>query len=311
MAIYDRDYVFRNSGPRRGSGMWSYNAILIGINVAIFVLGMFSHRIREISLDFGYFSTFRVTWDGGLQFWRFITYQFLHANLMHLVFNMFGLIFFGPLVEQHLGSRRYLALYLTSGIGGGLSYLLLNALGMLAAQMNLMHVPLLLYNGNSVNPGAWSDTPLIGASAGVFGVIVAGAVIAPNLVVQLIFPPVPMRLKVMALVYVGIAFFNVLVSGKNAGGDAAHLGGAIAGYFLIRNSHLLRDFFDVFTDSRRHKRNTRQPQARPPTPKPRTQRDDDAEVDRILDKVRQQGTQSLTSAERETLAKATRSRGGV
>ncbi|MBI1189562.1 MAG: rhomboid family intramembrane serine protease [Tepidisphaera sp.] len=309
MAIYDRDYIFRNSPPRRGPRLGSFNTILIIVNIAIFVLGALSPKLRELSLEYGYFSTFRVTWVGGLQFWRFITYQFLHANFAHVFFNMLGLLVFGPLVEQHLGSKRYFALYLTCGVFGGVSYLILNALGMAAAQMGFNHIPMLLYNSG---PGIGSsDVPLIGASAGVFGVIVAAAVIAPNLTVQLLFPPVPMRLKVLAMVYVGIAFFNVVVQGKNAGGDAAHIGGAIAGYFLIRNAHLLRDFFDVFTDSRRQKSRERQQQARPAAPRARTERDDDAEVDRILDKVRQHGTQSLTSAERETLAKATRSRGGV
>jgi hypothetical protein len=119
-----------------------------------------------------------------------------------------------------------------------------------------------------------------------------------------------MRLKVLAMVYVGLAAFNLIFNGKNAGGDAAHIGGAIAGYFLIRNAHLLRDFFDVFNDSRKVQAR-RQPQAPTNTPRVRTAKDDDAEVDRILDKVRREGTASLTSAERDTLANATRSRGGV
>lgn len=307
MGIYDRDYVFRKT-PARGLNMQSFNTILIVVNLAIFVIGFLSPRVREIMLEYGYFSTYRVTIGGGLQFWRFVTFQFLHAGFTHVAFNMLGLLVFGPLVEQHLGSRRYLALYLSCGIGGGLSYLLLNALGTAAAQLNLMHIPVVLYN--AAGSTTMSDVPLIGASAGVFGVIVSAAVIAPNLTVQLLFPPVPMRLKVLAMVYVGLAAFNLIMNGKNAGGDAAHIGGAIAGYFLIRNAHLLRDFFDVFSDSRKT------PVRRPPpaassVPRARTAKDDDAEVDRILDKVRQQGTGSLTSAERDTLARATRSRGGV
>ncbi|MFA6043506.1 MAG: rhomboid family intramembrane serine protease, partial [Phycisphaerales bacterium] len=167
MGIYDRDYVFRKT-PTRRLNMQSFNTILIVANLAIYVIGFLSPRIREIMLEYGYFSTYRVTPHGGLQFWRFLTFQFLHANFMHVGFNMLGLLVFGPLVEQHLGSRRYLALYLTCGICGGLSYLLLNALGTAAAQMHLMHIPVLLYNPAGAT--GMSDVPLIGASAGVFGV---------------------------------------------------------------------------------------------------------------------------------------------
>lgn len=307
MGIYDRDYVFRST-PARRLNMQSFNTILIVLNLAIYAIGWFLPRVGQVMLEYGYFSTFRVTLHGGLQFWRFVTFQFLHANLAHVVFNMLGLLVFGPLVEQHLGSRRYLALYLTCGIFGGLSYLVLNELGMAAGLMGLMHIPVLLYNTGPGNTA--SDVPLIGASGGVFGVIVSAAVIAPNLTVQLLFPPVPMRLKVLAMVYVGLAAFNLVVNGKNAGGDAAHIGGAIAGYFLIRNAHLLRDFFDVLSDSRKSPPR-RPPPARVDAPRARASKADDEEVDRILDKVRREGTASLTNAERDTLARATRTRGGV
>src|SRR5947207_11272537 len=93
-------------------------------------------------------------------------------------------------------------------------------------------------------PGVLIDapwTPLVGASAGVFGVILACAYIAPEAMVQLILPPVPLKLKWFAYGYVVVAAWNLLRGGANAGGDAAHIGGAIAGFFFIRNAHLLRD----------------------------------------------------------------------
>jgi membrane associated rhomboid family serine protease len=223
----------------------------------------------------GHMSTYFVIRE--LQVWRVITFQFLHAGFTHILFNMFGLWVFGGMVEQYLGSRRYLAFYLTCGIAGALSYLLLNAAG--AAGLRFF--------------GALMDderTPMVGASAGVFGVIVAAAYIAPSAMVQLIFPPIPMRLKVLAYAYVGLAAFNLLRGGHNAGGDAAHIGGAIAGFFLIRNAHLLWDFFDVFRDSRRRGVRARGP--------------DGGDVDRILAKVRTQGLASLSEAEKRVLRRA-------
>ncbi len=234
----------------------------------------------------GHFSTQKIF---EAQVWRFITFQFLHASLMHLFFNMLGLYVFGPTVERYLGGQRYLAFYLVTGIFGGVMYLLLNLLGVIADSMGITAVPGLLFHLTTV--------PLIGASAGVFGVIMACAKIEPNTVVQLIFPPIALKMRTFAYGFVALSMINLFMGAKNAGGEAAHLGGAIAGYFFIRNAHLLRDFFDVFSDSR----------------KPRKQKQgwgwlrgggavDRTEVDRILDKVRSGGVASLSEKEKRILA---------
>src|SRR6185436_18755240 len=117
------------------------------------------------------------------------------------------------------------------------------------------------------------------ASAGVFGVIMAAAYIAPNAIVQLLFPPIPLKLKWFAYGYVALAAANLLRGGHNAGGDAAHVGGALAGYFFVRNAHLLRDFFDVI--------GRRTPAAGGPATEADTQ-----ELDRILQKVGRDGLAS-------------------
>jgi hypothetical protein len=111
------------------------------------------------------------------------------------------------------------------------------------------------------------------------------------------FPPVPVRLKMLAYAYVGISLVSLLLGVKNAGGEAAHLGGAAAGYFFIRNSHLLRDFFDVFSDSRRPS----------PSGQPRLRivRDDE-ELDRLLTRVNEVGHANLTAKEKKRLSELTR-----
>lgn len=306
MGIYDRDYIWgkqRAARPR----VWSFNTWLIIINVAVFLLQAmtFDKSIGMALVEkYGYFSTYKVaTLKGGLEFWRFLTFQFLHSGITHLFFNMLGLYMFGPMVEQHLGSKKYLAFYLTCGVFGGLAYLLLNAGGELASQVGYSNIPGLLYN--------YSDTHLIGASAGVFGVVMACAYIAPNLTVQLIFPPIPMRMRTMAYVYVLIAVGTVIFRGHNAGGEAAHLGGAAAGYVLIRRSYLLRDFFDVLSDSRKQKEPKETGPIRrigPASVPPRGTSAEDAEVDRILEKVHAHGRESLTREETETLRRATNRR---
>jgi len=304
MGIHDRDYVW--GSQRRGGLAGSVNAWLIGVNVVIFVLQLMTTPqglplVAGTVGRLGYLSTAMVLPKGGLEFWRFLTFQFLHANMMHILFNMFGLWVFGRQVEEHLGSKRYLAFYLTCGAAGGMAYFLLNALGNAFYGMNWPMIPGLIFHDTRV--------PLVGASAGVFGVIMACAYQSPNTVVQLMFPPIPLRMRTMAYAYVGISLASLLLGTANQGGEAAHLGGAIAGYFLIRNHHVLRDFFDVFSDSRKPPKPTRKPAKQNEWISKREQtlrsaQEEAAEVDRILAKVKAETIASLTAKERETLHRA-------
>lgn len=262
------------------------------------------YRVRPPLDALGHFSTQKAFLE--MQVWRFVTFQFLHANIYHIFFNMFGLYIFGGVVERYLGSRRYLAYYLVTGIFGGVLYLILNLLGFVVARaFGVSSVPgLLLYQ---------TTVPLVGASAGVFGVIMACAKIEPDSVVQMIFPPVSLRMKTLAYGFVGLALFNLLFTGKNAGGEAAHIGGAIAGFYFIRNSHLLADFFDVLSDSRKPSKPGKPPRSGWSWLRASAPAVPSSEVDRILAKVRESGISSLTEKEKKILADDTnrlRARGG-
>lgn len=257
------------------------------------VRGQAIYEVYPPAYALGYFSTYM----GFRRFevWRLITFQFLHAGFLHIFFNMLGLWMLGRPVEEHLGGRKYLAFYLMCGICGGLMYLLLNGLGAAFQAMHWPKIPGLLFEDTA--------TPLVGASAGVFGVIMACAYLAPNSIVQMIFPPISLRMRTFAYVYVAIAAVSLFIGTGNAGGEAAHIGGAIAGFFFIRNIHLLRDFFDVFGDSRR-RGGGKKPIFRT------SEAEKDAAfqlvVDGILAKVRAQGLASLTDKERKILEEATR-----
>jgi membrane associated rhomboid family serine protease len=226
------------------------------------------------------------------QVWRFLGFQFLHANVLHLLFNMMGLWFFGPVVERYLGGKRYGAFYLLCGICGAAMYLLLNFLGTKMLQFNpQLQVPFLL----PLEP----TTPLVGASAGVFGVIMAAAFLAPNAEVLLYFF-IPMPLRNLAYALVGITLLTLWTQGENAGGEAAHLGGAIAGFVLIRRPNLLHALFDWLGSVDPTSRSRRVRAAR------RRGAVASGEIDRILDKIRRLGLHSLTEDERETLRMASR-----
>lgn len=308
MGFENRDW-YRNerSGRSRASGSaWSVNTWLIVACVAVFVVDPFLRGafLRLMGLDvarplaeLGYFSTstalFGRTDQGSSipQVWRFITFQFLHANFDHLLFNMIGLFFFGPVVEQYLGGKRYLAFYLLCGICGALMYMLLNLAGLVAMKLHVNSLPMaLLYDPRM---------PLVGASAGILGVMMAAAFLSPDSIVYA-FYVVPMKLRTFAWVMVGIAVFTVFSHGRNAGGEAAHLGGAIAGAFLIRRPHLLHALFDwvgMFDPTSRTRR-MRAAQRRGAV--------SSGEVDRILEKIRLRGLQSLSETERRILRDASR-----
>jgi len=237
MGIQNRDYYRQSSRPGAFGSMpmWTISIWLVAINVGIYVIDNFflagwgfimKTPSGSIPLRFleawGHFSWF--TAIENLQVWRFITFQFLHGSLGHLIGNMLGIYFFGPLVEDRLGRRRFLAFYLLCGVTGPLAYLVFQAIGVLPRD---------------------AYVPLIGASAGVFGILIAGAIIAPNITVQLLIPPIPVKLATLAYFLIGLAVFTVFTRGANAGGEAAHLGGIAMGYYLIKNPNLL-NFAEVF-----------------------------------------------------------------
>jgi len=228
-----------------------------------------------------------------LEVWRLLSFQFLHANMSHLLFNMIGLFFFGPVVERAMRSARtYLAFYLMCGICGALAYLTLNLLGATG-----LRIPGVLFED--------VYTPLIGASAGVFGVLMAAAFVAGDAVMLLMFF-LPMKVRTGAYLLAGLALFNLLAGGSNAGGDAAHVGGAIAGFFFIRNSHMLRDFFDFLGTKRGNRQASAKPGRFGAGPKRRSA--DDEAVDAVLIKVRESGMHSLSEEEKRILSRATQER---
>jgi len=249
MGIQDRDY-YRNSLPRGGFGhfsAWSVTTWLIVLNVVVFFADGISHRANPppeydpemietpAQIDqwmtasmspverWGYLSIDKAIRHG--QVWRFLTFQFLHASPWHLVINMLGVYFFGPIVEAHFGSRRYLAFYLLCGLAGAVSFVVL-------ALTNVLHTD--------------AATPLVGASAGIFGLLVAAAVIAPD--VQLFYYIMPVTIRMAAIFGMLMAAYSVLAYNQfNAGGEAAHLGGGILGFLLMKNQHWLNPFAETKT----------------------------------------------------------------
>ena len=140
--------------------------------------------------------------------WQLVTYFFLHGGIQHILFNMLGLVMFGSDLERVWGARKYVSYVLISTIAAGLTQL----------------VATYLTN---------SDVPTVGASGGIYGLLLAFALTFPNRTVTPLFPPIPMRARTFAVVFAGIELFSG-VTGTAAGvAHFAHLGGMLGGFLLL------------------------------------------------------------------------------
>ncbi len=222
---------------------------LIIINVVVFALGLIirqpallglpipgAENQESFAMVLGCYSWFTCFMEGEL--WRLITYQFVHANVGHILFNMWALYFFGPAVESIMGGKRFLSFYLVCGVAGALLSSLLAGLNLYTS---LPDTPLVVAEVNRLasivgyegTVAPWQMMPLVGASAAIYGVMVATAFMYPHVEIALLFPPITMKLRTFALAIIGIASATILFNWSNAGGEAGHLGGILMGAAIM------------------------------------------------------------------------------
>ena len=274
MGLYDRDYT------REGYKSQSYYAphmrlslppiapmvkTLLLINVVVYFLQLLTGDALTL-----WFAVYPVGL-GVLQIWRLVSYQFLHGSIIHILFNMIVLYFLGSTLERHWGGKKFLVFYLCCGMMGGLVYPLLLALGIIHPHPQ------------------YGVLPLVGASGAILGVLAACAILFPSIVVLVYFFPLPIR--VVALILILVAFARI-ITGENAGGEAAHLAGMALGAAYVLSGPW-RDRYKLKIRSGAWQR------------KMTAQRNLQSEVDRILQKVHDSGLHSLTSREKKILKKAT------
>lgn len=215
------------------------NAIII-INIVVFVVGLVAQAPALYSIRtpngiptptleiLGSYSWYTCFMEG--QIWRLISYQFLHASFGHVLFNMWALYFFGPSVEYVLGGKKFLLFYLICGVAGALFSSLIGGLGLFGGMQQLL-VP--TASGEVTAVHLWQLIPLVGASAAIYGVMTATAILYPGVYISLIFPPVTLKLRTFAIIIILIASLSIVFNWTNAGGEAGHLGGIIMGAILI------------------------------------------------------------------------------
>jgi membrane associated rhomboid family serine protease len=223
-----------------------------------------------------------------VQPWTLITYQFLHYNFFHILFNLLWLFWMGKIFMEYLGGKRLLSTYILGGIAGAILFII-------------------AYN---VFPLFRQELPVaqaLGASASVLAITIAIAAYVPDYTLHLILIG-PVKLKYIALVTVILDLLSV--SGNNAGGHIAHLGGALYGYIFavnLKKGRNIASWFDRIANGIKNLFTSRKMKV---VKKDRPLTDDEylhnkkasqERIDSILDKISRSGYGSLTAEERDIL----------
>ena len=204
-----------------GGEVTSAVKFLLIMNVGVFIAQTVIGSSLEQQMTF-YFGLVPPLVLQNLYLWQLFTYQFLHGGIFHLLFNMLAVWMFGCDLERRWGSNFFLRYYFVTVLGGGF--------------LNTIFLP------NQM-------VPSIGASAGVYGILLAYGLIYPNRVVYFYFL-FPIKMKHFVWIIGGIALYSAMTSGQSGIAHLAHLGGMVFGYLYLRSGNPL-DRFKDYLDRRR------------------------------------------------------------
>ena len=181
--------------------------------------------------------------------YQIISHMFMHGGLAHLFFNMFALFMFGRVLESVWGPKRFFIYYFVSGLGAALTHEAVIGIqyAKLAAGLDPQQLQMVIERGGDIirsgrmftDPGLQQlnvilNTPTVGASGAVFGILLAFGVLFPNTQLMLLFPPIPIKAKWLVIGYGALELYLAITQPGSNIAHAAHLGGMIFGYILIR-----------------------------------------------------------------------------
>ncbi|SFW39384.1 Membrane associated serine protease, rhomboid family [Prevotellaceae bacterium HUN156] len=251
-------------------------------------------------------------------FYQFFTYMFLHAGFTHILFNMFALWMFGSVIERVWGPKKFLFYYIVCGIGAGLVQELVQYADYY--MQGLSAYEYVSVGDTRMSMAAYLNLrTTIGASGAVYGILLAFGMIFPNERLFIIPFPFPIKAKWLIVGYIAIEFFSAM--GQNDGvAHMAHLGGMLFGFLLIRywqkhpdsSQRYGRSYGKEFFDNliRKHEQYQRNRHMHAEHTKTHRETDEEynmkqrqnqKEIDAILDKIRRSGYDSLTKEEKQKL----------
>jgi membrane associated rhomboid family serine protease len=293
---------FKNAFQRPNNA----HAQLIVINVVVFIVLGVIMVISEIAGFTSFFNAIHTQFQIPARMgefvtrpWTLLTYSFAHdlTGILHILFNMLTLYWFGKLFVEYLGGDKLIALYVLGAIAGGVFYLL---------SYNL--IPYFVSQSIAYN------IVMVGASASVNAIVVAAATLLPDYTFFLLFFGA-VRIKYIAAVIVFLSFLGTI--GSNAGGNLAHLGGALMGFIYIKQLQIGVNWGGWITSTIDWAKGLFQPRPKvkvtyrkeePKTKKatPRVNKASQEEIDSILDKISDRGYESLSKEEKEKLFNASK-----
>jgi len=261
-----------------GGGLTPVVKYLLIFNIAVYFIQVIFYLRTQNSLAF-FLGLQPYDIIHHFKIWQFGTYLFLHSegSIFHIFFNLFTLWIFGCEVERWMGSKKFLRYYLISGVGAGIFHILFN----------------------------WgSQTPVIGASGAIYGILVAFAVIFPDRIVTLLLffvLPVSLKAKHLVAIFVGISLFSSIVGvfGKtDSVAHFAHLGGAFVGYLMLRGNVLLGKLLRKIRLVQQKQKMASEQKRNQTIQEKREQ------VDRILDRINEVGYEGISEQEKQDLKNA-------
>jgi membrane associated rhomboid family serine protease len=236
--------------------------------------------------------------------WTLFTYMFLHFDFLHILFNLLWLYWFGKIFLMYFDEKKLFGTYLFGGLTGGILYLL-------------------AYNFFPAFSSEAVNSLLLGASASIIAIVVAAAIYVPNLKLNLllissIFGPI----KIIWIALISLFIYFLGITGSNAGGNIAHLGGALWGFIymvqLKRGFDILKGFNRLLAlitpifkkrSKLRIKYNKNQTRNLTDWEYNKKRKNEDEQINQILDKIAQKGYDSLTRSEKELLFQMGKNKG--
>ncbi len=212
-------YTNRNGGSFF-SNVPTVTRTLLVINIIMFVATLINEDFMIENFALFYPTSYFFRW------WQPLSHMFMHGGFWHIFFNMYTLLMFGSIIERTIGEKKFLILYFVCGFGAvllhlGVQYLQIQnwmAAATPAAQINITNL---------------LRTPTVGASGAIYGLLIAFAMLNPDAVLTLIFPPIPLKAKWWVIIFAAIELLTGMTGTVGGVAHFAHLGGMLFGFLLI------------------------------------------------------------------------------